>query len=45
MTLPSAANAIQFVGDDPLKYQIFINRLGRVTSESGLVVKTTKAIK
>lgn len=39
------ADAIKFVGDDPLKYQIFVNQLSRVTSESGLVARTTKAIK
>ena len=41
----AAAEAIKFVGDDPLKYQIFVNQLSRVTSENGLVAKTTKAIK
>lgn len=40
-----AADAIKFVGDDPLKYQIFVNQLSRVTSEIGLVARTTKAIK
>ncbi|EMJ8509486.1 Uncharacterised protein [Enterobacter hormaechei] len=28
-----------------LKYQIFVNQLSRVTSESRLVARTTKAIK
>jgi hypothetical protein len=32
----AAADAIKFVGDDPLKYQVFVNQLSRVTSESGL---------
>ncbi|WP_285130315.1 DUF2560 family protein [Leclercia adecarboxylata] len=41
----AAAEAIKFVGDDPLKYQIFVNQLSRVTTESGLVAKATKAIK
>ncbi|ENZ8265326.1 MULTISPECIES: DUF2560 family protein [Escherichia] len=41
----AAADAIKFVGDDPLKYQIFVNQLSWVTSESGLVARTTKAIK
>ncbi|MGL5599477.1 MAG: DUF2560 family protein [Silvania sp.] len=41
----AAAEAIKFVGDDPLKYQIFINQLSRVTTENGLVARTTKAIK
>ncbi|WP_435366616.1 DUF2560 family protein [Escherichia coli] len=36
---------MKFVGDDPLKYQIFVNQLSWVTSESGLVARTTKAIK
>lgn len=42
---PLLPQAIKFVGDDPLKYQIFVNQLSRVTSENGLVAKTTKAIK
>ncbi|MDU1652726.1 MAG: DUF2560 family protein [Leclercia adecarboxylata] len=41
----AAAEAIKFVGDDPLKYQIFVNQLSRVTTENGLVARTTKAIK
>ncbi|HDC4567346.1 DUF2560 family protein [Enterobacter cloacae] len=41
----AAAEAIKFVGDDPLKYQIFVNQLSRVNSESGMVARTTKAIK
>jgi len=41
----AAADAIKFVGDDPLKYQIFVNQLSRVTTEHGLVARTTKAIK
>lgn len=40
-----AADALQFVGDDPLKYQILVNQLRRVTSKSGLVARMTKAIK
>ncbi|AOP87660.1 DUF2560 family protein [Enterobacter kobei] len=41
----AAADAIQFVGDDPLKYQLFVNQLSRVTTEIGPVARTTKAIK
>lgn len=41
----AAADAIKFVGDDPLKYQVFIHQLSRVTSETGMVARTTKAIK
>ncbi|CAL6700419.1 MULTISPECIES: DUF2560 family protein [Enterobacteriaceae] len=41
----ATAAAIKFVGDDPLKYQIFVNQLNRVTTENGLVARTTKAIK
>lgn len=41
----AAADAIQFVGDDPLKYQLFVNQLSRVTTEIGPVDRTTKAIK
>lgn len=41
----AAEAAIKFVGDDPLKYQLFINQLSRVTSETGQVARTTKAIK
>jgi len=41
----ASALAIKFVGDDPLKYQIFINQYARVTTENGLVARTTKAIK
>jgi len=41
----AAEDAIHFVDDDPLKYQMFINQFSRVTSESGVVARTTKAIK
>ncbi|MCU6669928.1 DUF2560 family protein [Enterobacteriaceae bacterium H4N4] len=41
----AAAEAIKFVGDDPLKYQIFTNQLPRVTTENGTVARTMKAIK
>jgi len=41
----AAEDAINFVDDDPLKYQMFINQFSRVTSESGVVARTTKAIK
>lgn len=41
----ATAAAIKFVGNDPLKYQIFVNQLNRVTTENGLVARTTKAIK
>lgn len=40
----AAAEAIKFVEDDQLKYQLFIQHLSRVTSENGLVARTTKAI-
>lgn len=40
----AAAEAIKFVEDDQLKYQLFIQHLNRVTSENGLVAKATKAI-
>ena len=40
----AAAEAIKFVEDDQLKYQLFIQHLNRVTSENGLVARTTKAI-
>ncbi|HAZ6604219.1 TPA: DUF2560 family protein [Escherichia coli] len=41
----ATAEAIKLVGDDPLKYQIFISQFARVTTENGLVARTTKAIK
>jgi len=40
----AAAEAIKFVEDDQLKFQLFIQHLNRVTSENGLVARTTKAI-
>ncbi len=40
----AAAEAIKFVEDDQLKYQLFIQHLNRVTSENGWVARTTKAI-
>lgn len=41
----AAADAIQFVGDDPLKYQLFVNQLSRVTTEIGLWPEPRKLLK
>ncbi|HFE8995034.1 TPA: DUF2560 family protein [Raoultella ornithinolytica] len=40
----AAAKAIAFVQDSQLKYQIFIQQYGRVTTEYEVVAKTIKAI-
>lgn len=40
----AAKEAIAFVQDSPLKYQIFIQQYSRVTTESELVAKTIKAV-
>lgn len=40
----AAAKAIEFVQDDQLKYQLFIQQYNRVYSESEPVAKAIKAI-
>ncbi|MDU2940156.1 hypothetical protein CHU32_09715 [Superficieibacter electus] len=40
----AAAKAIEFVQDDPLKYQLFIQQYNRVYTESEPVAKAIKAI-
>ncbi len=40
----ATAKAIEFVQDDPLKYQLFTNQYNRVFSETEPVAKTIKAI-
>lgn len=40
----AAAKAIQFVQDDDLKYQMFVQQYNRVTSENTYVAKAMKAI-
>jgi hypothetical protein len=40
----AAKEAIAFVQDSQLKYQIFIQQYSRVTTESEVVAKTIKAI-
>ncbi|MGN2425602.1 DUF2560 family protein [Raoultella sp. Lac2] len=40
----AAKEAIEFVKDSELKYQIFIQQFNRVVSESTVVAKTIKAI-
>ncbi len=40
----AAAKAIDFVQDDPLKYQLFTKQYNRVITETGPVEKTIKAI-
>lgn len=44
----AAEKAIEFVNDDPLRYEVFIDRYGRVTTEyeyqqNGPVAKVLKA--
>ncbi|EOJ9253606.1 DUF2560 family protein [Klebsiella michiganensis] len=40
----AAKVAVEFVQDDPLKYQLFIQQYSRVTSETEVVAKTMKAV-
>ncbi|SWN03451.1 DUF2560 family protein [Klebsiella pneumoniae] len=40
----AAKEAIQFVQDDDLKYQMFVQQYNRVTSENTNVAKAMKAI-
>lgn len=40
----ATATAIEFVQDSPLKYQLFIQQYSRVTTESGVVARTIKAV-
>lgn len=40
----AAKEAIEFVQDSELKYQIFIQQLGRVVTENTVVAKTIKAV-
>ncbi|PLN25370.1 hypothetical protein CWN21_04255 [Klebsiella pneumoniae] len=40
----AAKEAIQFVQDDDLKYQMFVQQYNRVTSENTYVAKAMKAI-
>ncbi|BBQ88732.1 MULTISPECIES: DUF2560 family protein [Klebsiella/Raoultella group] len=40
----AAKEAIAFVQDSPLKYQLFIQQYSRVTTESEVVAKTIKAV-
>ncbi|EPA1378336.1 DUF2560 family protein [Klebsiella quasipneumoniae] len=40
----AAKEAILFVQDSPLKYQLFIQQYSRVTTESEVVAKTIKAV-
>lgn len=40
----AAKVAVEFVQDDQLKYQLFIQQFNRVVSESTVVAKTIKAI-
>lgn len=42
--LSTAAKAIEFVQDSPLKYQLFIQQYNRVTTESEVVARTIKAL-
>lgn len=41
---PAAKVAVEFVQDDPLKYQLFIQQYSRVTLETEVVAKTMKAV-
>ncbi|WP_279433170.1 DUF2560 family protein [Sodalis ligni] len=41
----AATLAIEFVQDDPLNYQMFMQQYGRVTTESEVVARTLKAFK
>lgn len=40
----ATAEAIKFVQDSKLRYQIFVQQFSRVYSETGVVEKTLKAI-
>lgn len=40
----AAAKAIEFVGDSPLKYQLFIQQYNRVVTETEVVARTIKAL-
>ncbi|HCD5322086.1 TPA: DUF2560 family protein [Klebsiella michiganensis] len=40
----AAKVAVEFVQDDPLKYQLFIQQYSHVTSETEVVAKTMKAV-
>ena len=40
----AAAQAIEFVQDSRLKYQLFIQQYSRVTTESEVVARTIKAV-
>ena len=41
----AATSAIEFVQDDPLNYQMFMQQYSRVTTESEVVARTLKAVK
>jgi len=41
----ATAQAIAFVQDDPLKYQLFIQQYSRVVTETETVARTIKAVK
>jgi hypothetical protein len=41
----ATSEAIAFVQDDPLKYQLFVQQYSRVTTESEVVARTIKAVK